>query len=63
MKKNRKIMLYVGIILLGLLVVMGILGFVANNKLTNKKLLEEEKSLVSLQSDYEKEFKIGRAHV
>ena len=58
MKKNRKIMLYVGIILLGLLVVVGILGFVANNKLTNKKLLEEEKSLVSLQSDYEKEFKI-----
>lgn len=56
MKKKNILMIIIGL----LVVVLGIVIFlfVINNKATNDKLLEESKSLVSMQIEYEKEFKV-----
>ena len=51
--KKKKILIIVPIIILIILFVLIIL----NNKSTNKKLLKDTKSLVTLQSEYEKDFK------
>ena len=51
--KKKKILIIVSIIILIILFVLIIL----NNKSTNKKLLKDTKSLVTLQSEYEKDFK------
>lgn len=51
--KKKKILIIVSIIILIILFVLIIL----NSKSTNKKLLKDTKSLVSLQSEYEKDFK------
>ena len=51
--KKKKILIIVLIIILIILFVLIIL----NNKSTNKKLLKDTKSLVTLQSEYEKDFK------
>lgn len=51
--KKKKILIIVPIIILIILFVLIIL----NNKSTNKNLLKDTKSLVTLQSEYEKDFK------
>lgn len=51
--KKKKILIIVPIIILIILFVLVIL----NSKSTNKKLLKDTKSLVTLQSEYEKDFK------
>ena len=51
--KKKKILIIVSIIILIILFVLIIL----NSKSTNKKLLKDTKSLVTLQSEYEKDFK------
>lgn len=51
--KKKKILIIVPIIILIILFVLIIL----NSKSTNKKLLKDTKSLVTLQSEYEKDFK------
>ncbi len=51
--KKKKILIIVPIIILIILFALVIL----NNKSTNKKLLKDTKSLVTLQSEYEKDFK------
>lgn len=51
--KKKKILIIVSIIILIILFALVIL----NNKSANKKLLKDTKSLVTLQSEYEKDFK------
>ena len=53
MKKNKKIIL-VAIVLI--IIAAPIILFILNNKVKNKTLLEDTKSLVTLQNDYEKDF-------